>query len=424
MVAEYDIHRKSYKYGSEDWQLLVKILHDYSDKLMNLSHKLSKEKNSYKFSKITAPFTELLLTTLIIFVILFGGTFSLISLNVKNDASQAAAIAIATLAAATTIAVLLFTSMDISRSKRLTLKHLEKEARVLSSRLESTLILTISVADQVEISLAKKLEMDLYIDESSSALEYYHLISGSKTKYRNTRDKEIVEPFSNAIDSLESKSMRTRLAGIYDLEQFSIDLPAKYHTAVVESLCAFIRDRRSVDNTFTEIRIKKDRKLNNLMKLFDFFYSDIPKDIQVALNVLRRRSTLEEYADIAIDLRRVNLAGAEIKEFNFQYANLRDCNFRRANLQGIDFSYADLRGADFSEASIKNSNFGQANLNGANFTSAKLFTDNFTKANLSAVNFSEANFHDVYIDKADIMEVYLNDSQRHQLCNREIGLNP
>jgi hypothetical protein len=396
MVTEYDIHRKSYKYGSEDWQVLIRILHDYSDKLMNLSYKLSKEKKSYQFSRITSPFTELLLTTLIIVVGLFGFVYSLISLNVKNDVSQALAIVAATLSCATVIAAFLFTLMDMSRRKRLTLKYLEKEARVLSSRLESTLRLTISVADQVEISLAKKLEMDLYIDESSSALEYYHLISDSKTKYKNSKDREIIEPFSSAIDSLESKFMKTRLAGIYALEQISIDLPVKYHATVVESLCAFIRDRRSVDNTLVKIGI-------------EVFHSDIPEDVQVALNVLGRRSILEGATDTKIDLRRVNLARAKIKGFNFQYANLRDCNFRRADLQGIDFSNADLRGVDFSKASIKNSSFCQANLNGANFTSAEFFKDDFTEANLNAVNFSETNFYDVCGD--------LNDFQRHQLYN-------
>jgi Pentapeptide repeats (9 copies) len=414
MVAEYDIHRKSYKYGSEDWQLLVNILHDYSDKLMSLSHKLAKEENLYKFRRITSPLTELLLTTLIVIVILFGGVYSLISVNIKNDISQAIAIIIATLSAAATIAVLLFTLMSISRREKLILKHIEKDARVLSSRLESALRLTISVADQVEISLAKKLEMDLYIDESSSALEYYHLISDSKTKYKSAKYKEIIEPFSDAIGRLESKSMKTRLSGIHDLEQISIDLPDKYYTVTLETVCAFIRDRRSVDNTSMDIRIKKDKSIMHLMKSIDFFYSDIPEDIKFALNVIRRRNKLQENTAIKIDLRRVNLAGAELMGFDFRYANLRDCNFRRANLQGIDFSHADLRGVDFSEAIIRDSDFSKADLNGANFSSARLITDDFIGANLNAINFSRTYFKNVHIDK-DVKGIYLNDVQREQL---------
>jgi hypothetical protein len=44
MAAEYDVHRKSYKYGLDDWQLLVNILHEYSEKLLVISRQLSNNK--------------------------------------------------------------------------------------------------------------------------------------------------------------------------------------------------------------------------------------------------------------------------------------------------------------------------------------------------------------------------------------------
>jgi hypothetical protein len=155
MVAEYDIHRKSYKYGPEDWQLLVNVLHEHSEKLVVLSNQLLKEKNDYKFRKIISPFFELLLTIFIIAVFLVGGT--LISVNVNiNNLPQALTISAVCLPSIIILIVSLLTSMSRSRYKRLTLKQLEKDARVLASRLESALRLMVSVADQVEISLAKK----------------------------------------------------------------------------------------------------------------------------------------------------------------------------------------------------------------------------------------------------------------------------
>jgi uncharacterized protein YjbI with pentapeptide repeats len=261
--------------------------------------------------------------------------------------------------------------------------------------------------------------MDLYIDESSSALEYYYLTADSKNKYRNTKDREIIEPFSNAIDRLESKSMKTRLSGIYALEQISIDLPDKYYIAVVESLSAFIRDKSPVNNAAEignikfdfyrsiEKRLKKYNK--NLVGFFKFFFGlNIPEDVNTALNVLRRRNISEENSSIKIDLRRVNLAGANIKGFDFRSANLRDCNFSHANLQGIDFSHADLRGVDFSKAKIRDSIFGEADLNGANFTSSTLSHCSFNGANLNAVNFLDTDFNDVWIDKDNFKGVDLN----------------
>jgi hypothetical protein len=52
MTAEYDVHRESYKYSIDDWQLLVNILHEYGDKLTDLSRKISIEKTDARLNLI------------------------------------------------------------------------------------------------------------------------------------------------------------------------------------------------------------------------------------------------------------------------------------------------------------------------------------------------------------------------------------
>lgn len=420
MVAEYDIHRKSYKYGVKDWQLLVTILRDYSGELVKLSKEFSEKNSYYKFQRVMSPFIELLLTILIIYVFLIGGVLISVNLN-SNKLLQALTLAAMFVPIILLLIVILLNTMSEVRHKRLVLKQTEKDARVLASRLESALRLTISVADQVEISLAKKLEMDLYIDKSSSALENYYLILDTKSKYKNSKNREIFEPLSNALSKLESQNKKTRLSGIYDLEQVGIDMPSDYHMAVVESLSAFLKDRQSVDNIskiFTIYKRRYDVMFNalrrwilvthNLFTLQGYmpkykknqtvFYPEIPDDIYAALNVLGRRNTSEEPEIFGIDLRRVDLTGIEIRAFDFTNANLRDCSFAYADLQGIDFSCADLRGTNFSHAKIRDSIFEKADLHGANFTNADLNIVNFRYANLNATNFTEATLDEVIAD--------------------------
>jgi hypothetical protein len=181
MTAEYDIHRKSYKYSTEDWQLLVNILHEYGDKLTNLSRKISIEKYRVELSRSRRISIAILALAISIgiFILPYPDIFFLAQkLFTANAATYLYAIII--------VSILVLSSSTIfeRRQKRrktdIPLNVLEQDAQLLSSRLESAIRLTIAVSDQVEISLARKLEMDLRIDEAASALEYYYSVVGSK----------------------------------------------------------------------------------------------------------------------------------------------------------------------------------------------------------------------------------------------------
>jgi hypothetical protein len=186
MAAEYDVHRKSYKYGLDDWQLLVNILHEYSEKLLIISRQLSKNKSSSQ-SKIDVFFSWIFLFNLLLtFLFILADIASKMNASLpwrefmKNHSTTVTVI----LSVVTVILLILpqrkNNSWNIPSDHFFSLELIEKDARVMSSRLESAIRLTIAVADQVEISLAKKLEMDLRIDEASYALECYYYVSGEK----------------------------------------------------------------------------------------------------------------------------------------------------------------------------------------------------------------------------------------------------
>jgi hypothetical protein len=124
---------------------------------------------------------------------------------------------------------------------------------------------------------------------------------------RATEDKQVTERFSKSIEHLGNDQIDIRLGGIYALEQIAIDSP-KYHWTIVEILSAFIREKCSInpqtspDSNPEEATSEIDRKIGI--------------DIQAALTILGRRKVSQDPATKNIDLRNVNLYGAEIPESN------------------------------------------------------------------------------------------------------------
>ena len=57
---------------------------------------------------------------------------------------------------------------------------LEEDTRTIADKLEKVMRVTIEVQDQIEINLARKLELDLRIGDAQSALEYYYSVIGTR----------------------------------------------------------------------------------------------------------------------------------------------------------------------------------------------------------------------------------------------------
>ena len=207
-----------------------------------------------------------------------------------------------------------------------------------------------------------------------------------------TEDKQVSERFSKAIEHLGSEKIDVCLGGIYTLEQIAFDSP-KYHWTIVEILSAFIREKRTFNNT-----------------------DIVGIDIQAALTVLGRRKIEQDPGDKHIDLRNVDLEGVEL-----QNANLSSINFSGANLENVDFckvnlSNSNLSGVNFTKAKLFCANFNDADLSGipnydhemvcVEFGSARLYGATFINAKLSNVNFYCAHLQGTNFSNARLFNVY------------------
>lgn len=158
-----------------------------------------------------------------------------------------------------------------------------------------------------------------------------------------------------------------------------------------------------------------------------------------------------------IDLSRVDLRSADLRDIVFSGTNLRlahlayadlsgayldSADLYLANLNGADLSKTDLRDASFHRAYLKGTNLFGANLRGANFHLANLYRANLGTAALCYTNFfgaylaeanlwcadvDGANFYRADLSLADLTGVNLSKANLHGtylLSAKNIGYMP
>ena len=264
----------------------------------------------------------------------------------------------------------------------------------------------------------------------------------TEKKESTAQESQVTEGFNRAIDQLGNEKMETRLGGIYTLERISIESEKDYWP-IMEILTAYIRKNSSIENQLLESSLIRepifmDIQASESLKKQDTAVKNVPLDIQVILNVIRRRKySFDSGETNHLNLFRTNLqhsdllkadfSGANLSEANLSGANLSEAILYRANLYKADLSSAilikaDLSEANFSEANLSGADFYRANLSGADLSSANLradlrvahtdflseadLKDNLSRAGLKAIfsvtNLSEANFSDANLSEANL----------------------
>ena len=104
-------------------------------------------------------------------------------------------------------------------------------------------------------------------------------------------------------------------------------------------------------------------------------------------------------------LSRANLSQATLKEVNLREANLSQAILSRANLFDVDLRSANLSGTDVSKAYLSGVNLSQANLKKADLSEARV-----ERANLSWVNLFKADLRSANLSGADLTEASLRDA--------------
>jgi hypothetical protein len=226
--------------------------------------------------------------------------------------------------------------------------------------------------------------------------------------YRLSREGQLTDRYSKAVEQLGSDHIEVRIGGIYALERLMRDSRAD-QPPIVETLAAYIRHRAS-PRWPAPTPAEEGRNSN---------YSGVPsampaqdrptEDIQAALTVLGRRHPVEgerpvnleganltgarlDKADLAgAYLVRVNLTDARLDEADLSGASLHEANLTLAWLHCADLAHARLPHADLTCADLETADLTGAQLRQANLTGAVLDAANLTGAVLDGANFTDTD---------------------------------
>jgi len=158
-----------------------------------------------------------------------------------------------------------------------------------------------------------------------------------------SQESQLTDRFGRAVDQLGND----RLGGIYALERIARD-SERDHWPIMEVLTAFVRERS-----------RTNQQSDNLWPK-----TGATADIQAAVTVLGRRSTLGNREKGSLDLHNADLSDLNLEGLNFANALFVNARFCRAYLKDANFSGASLKNADFSAALVTGANMLNADLDG------------------------------------------------------------
>jgi hypothetical protein len=204
------------------------------------------------------------------------------------------------------------------------------------------------------------------------------LLLGAYLTYRQvrvTREGQLTDRYTKAVDQLGSDHLDVRLGGIYALERIARDSPPDRAT-IEEVLTAYVRDhapwppppafpspqeiiQRLVtfaqrQRSVLQRRRAKDAAGQDRLGRPDDQVAEPPRpaaDVQAAVTVLGRRQ-LPPGGLRRLDLTRANLQGADLFGANLQRADLLGANLQGANLFGTNLQHAALQGANLQGANL------------------------------------------------------------------------
>jgi Pentapeptide repeats (8 copies) len=188
----------------------------------------------------------------------------------------------------------------------------------------------------------------------------------NEEELRASRDGQITERFSRAIDHIGSASVDVRMGGIYALERVARNSPAD-RDAIMALLCAFVRGHSPWPPDQSR-QLPADTPLDEIPTL-----AVRSNDVQAAVTTLGRLQTLRGAERIGIP--RVDLRYARMDTLTLDNANLGYANLSRARMRGTSLRGAYLRGADLRQAELQSADLREADLREASLEGARANTD-------------------------------------------------
>jgi len=226
------------------------------------------------------------------------------------------------------------------------------------------------------------------------------------------REGQITERFTRAVEQLANdEQLDVRLGGIYALERIARD-SATHYEPVMEVLTAFLREHsRTRPEDRADPARGQDARDSDLEPRVDF---------QAVVTILGRRDRRHEKPASRF---RLNLRGVDLRGADFHEAHLERADFHEAHLEHAYFHEAHLEGADFREAHLEEAYFVAAYLEEALFHFAYLKKAIFHHAHLRGASFGEAHVEGASFVGADLgRNVFVNADLRGADFGEATGL--
>jgi Pentapeptide repeats (8 copies) len=257
------------------------------------------------------------------------------------------------------------------------------------------------------------------------------LLAGAIATWRQvqiSRDGQITERFTRAIDQLGNDNVDIRIGGIYTLERIARTSETD-RTPIGEILAAFVRSHApwpAGDPNHPDPHPPPvvDQALPWLR--------DRAPDVQAAMVVLGRRARGDREGTlvlIRVNLPRSYLSRGTLTEVDLGDSNLAGCHARYVRWERCAFSNTDLRKAILAGAVLDGSDFTHAhldevNLEGGSLRRANLSQSSLRSANLQNVDFSEANLSYADLRHADLTGARLTGARLHAVRSDDSTIWP
>lgn len=220
-----------------------------------------------------------------------------------------------------------------------------------------------------------------------------------------TRQGQVAERFTRAVDQLGSAKLEQRFGGIYGLERIAKESPdGGTRLVVAEVLTAYVRQHAP-----------KDPKLTSLGadELVPDLFPAVAPDVQAIMTVLGRRTVQPGDPPLElsnVNLSKVNLSGANLESADLRQAQLLSGSLTGVRLQGANLTEAQLTRAHLERANLQNVHLSWADLEGAYLSSAQLQGADLSYANLSQASFDLAQLKSANLSCAGLPEAVLSDA--------------
>ncbi|MCI2421410.1 pentapeptide repeat-containing protein [Saccharopolyspora sp. K220] len=216
------------------------------------------------------------------------------------------------------------------------------------------------------------------------------VIIGAAATWRQvhvSREGQITERFTRAVDQIGSENVNIRIGGIFALERIARDSSADRST-IQFVLAAFIRNHAPWHAGMSD----GPHHPSSTVEERPWLQIRAP-DVQAAMITLGKRHTLRTAEQLYLS--RADLRGLQLSDGRLTNTQLRYSNLARSWLPGTRFDGSDMKSADLRRSYLKNASFMNVNLTNAHLTGADLRGANLTGAKLHG-----AHLHDAILDSA------------------------